>query len=365
VLLIGAGLLIKSFLRLQSVELGFQPEGLVAVRMTLPEAKATDPKQIRDFHSRVLDRLKDQTGITNAAIANHIPFGLGNAMEGFRVEGREEGYGAAFRVVTDQYFNTMGIPVILGGGFTGRTNTIFIDATIKKRFWANENPIGKKITIIGLPEVWNIGGVVGTVRSLTVEEDPLPTLYLLSTAARPATASYLVVRTPVDSESLRTSIHQAIREASPDAIIAAPTPVHDLVGQTLAERQFNTWVLGVFAAVALLLAAVGLYSVIGYSVSQRTHEIGIRMALGASASRILLLIVREGFLVAMAGILIGLLFSFTSMQILGSLLYGVNPTDALTFYACGLLFLFVAVLASYFPARRAAMLDPLVALKYE
>ena len=371
VLLIGAGLLIKSFLRLYLMDPGFRPDRVLAVRMTLPEEKTSEPAQIRNFHTRVLERLEGQPGIQTAGIANQIPFGAGNAMEAFSIEGRQnESYAAAYRVVTGNYFAAMGIPILRGRAFqskgtSGSGKFIIIDAMAKRRFWPDEDPIGKQIYIKGMPGAWVVQGIAQEVRSLALYEDPLPTLYLSSLEADPERSSYLVVRASNDAAIMGPTMRGAIREANPDAIIGTATTMNTLVSESLSERKFNVWILTLFAAVALILAAVGLYSVIAYSVSQRTHEIGIRMALGARQSDVVMLIVKQGLVLAVAGVSIGIFASLALTRVLASLLYLVNPTDAVTFQSGALFFLAIALIASYFPARRAAALDPVVALKQE
>lgn len=370
VLLIGAGLLIKSFLRLYLVDPGFRPNRVVALKITLPEDKAASPEKIRDFHRRVLEKLQGQPEIQSAGIANQIPFGLGNAMEEFSIEGKQDkSYAAAYRIVSGDYFSAMGIPILRGRPFDSKgavpEHVIIIDAMSKRRFWPNEDPIAKKTYIKGMAGVWEIQGIVGEVRSFALHEEPLPTLYLSSAEVNPDRSSYLVVRASNDTALLSGTMRVAVREANPDAIIGSPTTMNALVSDSLSEQRFNVWILTLFATVALMLAGVGLYSVIAYSVSQRTHEIGIRMALGARQSDVVLLIVKQGLVLAVAGVSIGILASLGLTRLLTSLLYLVNPTDAVTFQSGALFFLAIALIASYFPARRAAALDPVVALKQE
>jgi predicted permease len=370
VLVIGAGLLIRSFLHLHSLDPGFHPDHVLSVRLTLPVEKSLDPSEIRTFYDRILDRLQGQPGIQHAAIANNIPFGLGNAMEEFTIEGQEgKPYAAAYRIVTPDYFAAMEIPVLHGRTFETKTafesaHSVVIDEMARRRFWPDENPMGKVIHIKGIG-AFQIRAIVGEVRSLSLYEDPLPSLYLSIDDVDSGAASYLVVRSSGNPMLLSGSLREAIREANPDAVIGTPTPINSLVSESLSERSFSMWILSIFAAVALILAAVGLYSVIAYSVSQRTHEIGIRMALGAKYADVIALIVKQGLLLAVLGVSIGLFASLGVTRLLTSSLFLISPTDSVTFQAAAVLFLFIALIASYFPARRAALLDPVVALKQE
>ncbi|HKS27515.1 MAG TPA: ABC transporter permease [Pyrinomonadaceae bacterium] len=378
VLLVGAGLLVRSFLRLEQVNPGFQPQNILAMQLSLPANKYPEAKQRDAFYQQMLAEVGSLPGVKSVGGVSVLPMGAGGNSRTFTIEGREapEGqqspHGDSWAATSD-YFKTMSIPLVKGRYFTeGDTaaspNVVIIDEELARKFFPNEEPVGRRITYDDptSPDAkWReIVGVVGHVKSRGLEGETRPQFYFPYHQVTQA-AMYLVVQTQAEPASMAGSVRGAIQKVDKDLPVFRVTTMERLVAESLAQRRFATFLLGVFASVALVLAVVGLYGVMSYSVTQRTREIGLRMALGASARDVLKMVVGQGMMLVVIGLGIGLVASFLLTRVMSSILFDISATDPLTFILISLLLVTVAFLASYIPARRAMRVDPMTALRYE
>jgi putative ABC transport system permease protein len=382
VLLIGAGLLIRSFAELQSVNPGFQPDHVLTMQLTLPETRYADRKIAR-FYSQLLDRLQVLPGVRFAAVTRKVPLSAGVdlslnfTIENRPVEASADQPRAKYRAVSAGYFEALGIPLVRGRYFdrTDGENTpgvVLINETLARRIWPNENPIGKRIKPGGDDTAWcSIVGVVRDVKQSSLDAANNPETYYHYLQVPPAMMGFVegtmtvALRTNADPVSLAASARAEVRKMDAGLAVFDVKTMQALMDQSLAQPRFRTTLLGVFAGVALLLASIGLYGVIAFSVAQRTNELGVRMALGARRGNILGLVVGHGAKLAVIGILIGLAISFPAMRAISNLLFGVHASDPVTFSVTAALILIVALAASIIPALRAIRVDPVVALRYE
>jgi putative ABC transport system permease protein len=375
-LLIGSGLMIKSLMRLQSVDPGFDPNNVLTVSVTLPRATYGEvPKRI-EFFQQLLARVRQLPGVRAAGAASAPPFmGLG-AATGFDIEGQPALPSAQkattdVRVVDQDYFKTLGVPILKGRTFTDREETqqsrvTIISETLARQYFPNENPIGKRITIDMKQQndPSEIIGVVGDVKMHGLDIPTRPMVYWPH-AELPYLAMTVLVKTNGSTAGIAGSVEREVRALDKNQPISDVRTMKDWLSDSIARARFATLLLGIFAVVALLLASLGIYGVMSYSVTQRTNEIGIRMALGASRANVVRLVLRRGLLLALSGVAIGLLGSLGLTRLLTGLLFRVSVTDPAVFGLVPILLLAIAVLAVYLPARRATRVDPLVALRYE
>jgi putative ABC transport system permease protein len=378
VLLIGAGLLINSFMRLRSVDPGFRPENILTMKIVLPEARYPNRATRATFYTELLRRVEALPGAKSAAVATSLPLtDTGNSI-GLSIEGRVDPGPdrvpiAITRVVSPGYFGTMGILLLQGRVFTERDRAEFkgvviITETTARRLWPGEDPIGKRIAGWSTEPArkWvEIVGVVKDVRQFGLALDPKLQIYLPYDQAGFFAPRALIVRTEVEPLSLAGTVRKTVWEIDKDQPVSDISSMEEVVSESVARQRFSMLLLGVFAGLALLLAVVGIYGVMSYSVAQRTREIGIRMALGAQRSDVLKMTVVQGLPFVCAGVVIGLAAAFVLTRVMSSLLFGVSPTDPLTFIAISLMLMLVAVLASYIPAFRATKIDPMFALRCE
>jgi len=374
-LLAGSGLLIRSFLRLQKQSLGFQTDRVAASFLLLAPNRYPDGNATTTFLEQVLTRLKAVPGVESAGAINTLPLSGNDARRPFTLPGQPEEAGrpniARFRLATPDYFQTMRIPLKRGRPFDerdrkGSVEVVIISEGLARRFWPNEDPVGKIIMVPDMltPAMRQIVGVVGDVRHYGLAEEAPIEIY------RPFYQAYwpfftVVARGILEPVQLANTLRQAIGAVDKDQPIQSVRMMEELAADSVALRRASMVLLAIFAAAALLLAALGIYSVMSYTVAQRTQEIGIRMALGARQQDVLMLVTREAVLLAMTGVVLSLLGAFALTRFLGTLLYSVQPTDPLTFAGVSILLTAVALVASYIPARRAAQVDPIVALRYE
>ena len=376
-LLISAGLLIRSFLRLEDVDLGFSPDRALTAMILLPRSKYTEPHKQAAFFKAVVDRIEALPGVDSAGGSESVPL-VSNNSGGVRIEGRPEPRPGGLWIqaerakITPDYFRAMGIRLLRGRTFTWADNenalaVAIIDEAAAQLYWPNEDPIGKQLSVDEDPRhlVWRqVVGIVRTVRHDGLQSKPRPGVYI-PLLQSPTPFMIVAVRTRVDPGTLSAAIRREVMGVDKDQPIFHIQTMEQVVSDSVANRRFQMTLLAIFAALALCLAAIGIYGVISYSVSQRTHEIGIRVALGAEQHDVLKLVVGQGMLLTLTGIAIGLLGAFAVTRALSSLLYGIRPIDPVTFAAVSLLLAIVALLASYIPARRATKVDPMVALRYE
>jgi len=374
VLLIGAGLMIRSFLRLQQMNLGFNPDNVLAVNLSLSTSKYPEDRKQVAFFQAALERLQSLTGVQSAGATTGLPLTLSLSGSDFRIEGRPEPEPGKemiinTRSVSPGYFRTLGIPLIKGRDFSDRDKSdapkaAIINYDLARIYFPDEDPLGKRITFDDGGSWISIVGVIADVKQLGLDSSAKPEVYFPYLQMTSPTMS-IVVRTGSNPLNLVAAMKSQIQEIDKDLPIADVKTMRQLLSESVSGRRFNMLLLTVFAGVALVLAAVGIYGVMSYSVSQRTHEIGIRMALGAQTSDVLKLVVGEGMLLALAGVAIGLVASLFLTRLMSTLLFGVSATDPITFALISVMLTGVALAASLVPARRAIKVDPMVALRYE
>ena len=389
-LLIGALLMIRSLVRLQSIDPGFRTSGFLTASLSLPRVDYPEDHQVRAFYGDLFDRFAGLPGVTAVAGSGDLPHDIGNYLS-FEVEGRPPApdgvvQDAVWTYVTPGYFEALGIPLIQGRllsamdpaplprpeGAQDDPNapqdpmSAVVSESFAKKWFDGEDPLGRRITL-GDPVTgpWmTIVGVVGDTRNQGLDEPSYPAIYQVFAQAT-STRMTLFVRTGGDPLALAATVRAAVREIDKDQPLAAVMSLEEHLAESLAARRFNMLLLTLFAALALLLAAVGIYGVISYGVARRSHEIGVRMALGAQRADVMRLIARQGLGLTLAGIAVGLLLAAGLTRLLSSLLFDVSATDPLTFGLTATLLALVAVPATWIPARRATKVDPLTALRME
>jgi putative ABC transport system permease protein len=382
VLLVGAGLLINSFIRLQRVDTGFNPKNLLTFSTALPRARYAQPVQQVTFAQQALERIAAIEGVQSVGVVTDLPFSGSRSVSSFQIDGRPpagpgEGVHADFRAITPDYFQAMKMPLLQGRFFTERdvkdsAGVIIINQEMARRYWSDEDPLGKRITIgspeetslYGNPVSREIVGVIGNVKHDELSAAPYAEMYV-PFAQLPGSFLFFTVRSEHDAPALTGSIRSAVRGIDPAQAISNVSMMETRLSRSISNETLITVLLGAFAIVALMLAALGIYGIMSYSVTQRRQEIGIRMALGAQPRDILRMIVGQGLTISAIGAGLGLAASFYLARFLSSLLYGVSASDPFTFVGVCLLLMLVALLACYLPARRATKVDPITALRYE
>jgi putative ABC transport system permease protein len=380
VLLVSAGLLIRSFQLLRQVDKGFTAENLLTMHMVLPMPKYGKPEARRAFYDEVLRRIEELPGIDSAGVITFLPLSFNGMNFSFSVEGRPTPSDmklpfALYRVVSPHYFDAMGVTLQRGRFFdahdtAGSQLVTLISRQLAAQHWPNEDPIGKRIKIgpLDSPNQWlTVVGVVADVRQAELYGDPRMDLYVPYAQERRGfvTPRDLVVRTKGDATSVAGAVRQAIWSVDKDQPVSNVRTMDQVFAAAISKERFEALLLGLFAALALVLACVGLYGVISYSVAQRTHEIGVRVALGAQPVDVLRLMIRQGMTLTLVGLIVGIAAGSVATRVLSDMLYGVSTTDPLTFVGVPAFLLLVAFVACYIPARRATRIDPLVALRYE
>jgi putative ABC transport system permease protein len=380
VLLIGAGLMIKSFWRLLQVDPGFNPENTLTMVVSLPTSRYAEPGRQVAFFQQAIERVGNLPGVEAAGVTTDIPL-FGGSSTGFDVEGRPphapgQRPMVEFRSVSPGYFRAMGIPLLRGRAFTEQDvgdapGVVIINEALARRYFPGEDPVGKRLGF-SRPTDWReVVGVARDTRNYGLDEEVKPEAYMPYTQSIPdylagsISGMILVARTASDPQSTVSAIKGEVRALDRNQPVYNIKTMEQYLAESIAQRRFNMLLLAVFAGVAVLLAAVGLYGVMSYMVSQRTHEIGLRMALGAQARDILGMAVRQGLVLIITGLGVGLAGALVLTRVMSGLLYGVGTTDPATFAAIVLLLAVVSLIACYIPARRATRIDPLIALKYE
>jgi putative ABC transport system permease protein len=380
-LLVGSGLLLRSFSRLQDVPPGFQADHLLVADLPLSLTAYAKPEQRYQFFDRVVERATLLPGVRSAGGASFLPVSGGGSLLHFNIYGRppkspHDYITTGYRTVTPKYFETMGVP-LEQGRFISAADTekapavVVINASMAKTFFQGENPLGKRLQVGALPEndvPWlEVVGVVGDVRQ-GLDLDPKSEMYLPYRQADqvlPVFQLSLVLRTATDPMMQASALRNALAEIDPNQPLVKVRTMEENMATTVAQPRFRTWLIGIFAALALVLAGVGVYGVMSYTVTQRTNEIGIRVTLGAQPEDVFRIVVGQGLRLALAGVGAGILGALALTRLLQRFLYGVSAYDPLTFGAVAVILTLVAVAASFFPARRATLVDPMVALRYE
>ena len=377
VLVTASGLMLRSFVRLQGTSSGLNPHNLITLELELPDVRYHAAQQQTLFQQQLLQRVGSLPGVQNAATVDNLPFS-GNAFNtSFTIEGRPTGPTtetprAYYRVISPDYFPAIGIELHKGNQFTDRDTAeqpgvAIVNETAAQRYWPGVDPLGKRIKR-GRPESKNpwltVIGIVSGSRQLSLKEGSQPEIYV-PYLQNPGLTFTLVARTASDPRSLTGALRKEVLSADREIPAVNIKLMEELISNSVAKERFYVLLLAVFAALALILAAVGVYGVMSYSVTLRTRDIGIRMALGARPVDIFKHIVGQALLLGLIGLGVGIVLAIASTRVMSSLLYGINATDPLTLAITSLVLLAVALLASYLPARRATRVDPLVTLRYE
>jgi len=375
-LLAGAGLLINSFWRLLHTDAGFDTKGVLALDIPLSRDTYKNREQWPPAFQQLMERVKTVPGVRDVSVVSNVPLTDFDIELSFQVEGRapykpgEEAV-ADYTVAGGDYFRTMNIALRRGRVFNDSDTptspkVLVISEAFAKYYFPNEDPIGKRIIFDGPNRTpLEIVGIVDDVRRNGLDQEVQPEMYA-SYIQKPERRLNLVIRSAgPDASELTPAVRAAVKAVDPKQIIWRAQTIEQLLGTSVAPRKFNMLLLGIFAGVALLLAAVGLYGVMSYSVSWRTQEIGIRMALGANRADVLKLVVRQGMMMTVIGLVLGLAGAFALSRVLTGMLYGVSATDPLTFTGVSIVLLVVALLACLIPARRATHVDPIIALRTE
>jgi putative ABC transport system permease protein len=374
VLLIGAGLMIRSVLRIREVEPGLKPQNLLTAKITLPAERYRDAESAIRFYQQVLERVKNLPGVQTAAVISHLPVEEtgynGNISVADKTYPPNESPLVEYRAVSEDFFQTAGVPLLRGRLFSKREGddmhpVVVINDAMAKQVWPGEDPIGKQIT--DDPKATVIG-VVGDVKNRGMLQQPVPEMYAPYTVKDfwpdMRWNMRLLVRSTLDNNSIAAAVRREVQAVDPAQPIYAVQGMNLVIENTVRDKSLNTTLLSVFAGVSLLLALIGVYGVMSYTVAQHTREIGIRMALGAQPGTILKLIIGRGFVLVSMGVAIGVLASFGLTRFIENMLFGVTPTDPLTFAAIVILLGFVALLACLIPAARAMRVDPIVVLRH-
>ena len=385
VLLVGAGLLARTFVALTRVDPGYRPENVVTMSVSLPDVKYPWDQQAITFSDQLLDRLRRLPDVQSVALAFGRPLSDIGMRVGFRRDDRppptpDKRLVADVRVVTPGFFSTLRIPVLTGRSFAttdlpNAPGAIVVSQAFARQFFPNENPIGKHITIgwgrqrspnpsDTVSAAGEIVGIVGDIRAYGNRDKPPSTIYLPYDQA-PIQAFSVLVRSTAAPAVIVNGARTAVREVDPELPVFDVKTMTDAVAESVSQPRFYAILLGSFAGIALIIAALGIYGVISYTVSQRTRELGIRIALGAQRDRVLQLVIRQGLRLTLLGIAVGLVAAYVLTRVIASLLFGVAPADPATFGGVALVFLAIAWLASYLPARRAASVDPIIAMRAE
>jgi putative ABC transport system permease protein len=378
VLLVGAGLLFRTFVQLQSVKAGFDPQRVLTVKLNPSGANFKEDPQFTSYFKQVEERLRAIPGVESVGAINTLPLAKGPTFA-YRIEGRPETSvdqwpHANYRSVTPDYFRTMSIPILQGRALTETDDlthplVVLMNQAAADSSFSGENPIGKRVGFGGTDRngqpVWfEVVGVVSNTRSLELQEEPQPEIYLSYQQDVFSEMSF-ALRTHTEPAALASATREAVQGVDPSQPVTALRTMDQIVSESITQPRFNLTLLTVFGAIALILSAAGIYGVVSYAVAQRTHEIGIRMAIGAKEQDLVLLMMKQGMQPALIGVMIGVGSALALTRLMNSLLFGVGATDPITFATLTVTLAVVAAVACYLPARRAAKVDPVIALRSE
>jgi putative ABC transport system permease protein len=373
VLLVGAGLMVRSFRQLQQVDPGFDAPNVLTMQVALPGLKYKTPEDAVAFYDQAIQRLESLPGVEAAAKVSELPFSGDQFDNAFSIEGRAaqaegEKLNANLRLISSDYFKAMGIPLVRGRAFTtqdaqAKPPVVIINDAMAKRFWPQEDPLGKRLTIeLNEPGPREIVGIVKNIRHYSLDVEPKAEMYVPNLSLGQNIMS-LVLRSNKDPMTLAAAARQEVLNIDKNQPIYNVKTMEDLVDQSVATQHFSMWMLAFLAAVALILAAVGIYGVIAYWVTQRFHEIGIRIAMGAASRDILKMIISQSMSLALIGVGLGLVVAFIMTRLMRTLLFGVSASDPIAFVVAALLLAGVAFMAALFPARKATRVDAIDALR--
>ncbi len=374
VLLVGAGLLMNSFLRILRVDPGFQSSGRLTMTLSLPASRYSQGQQGMDFFGELLPRLESLPGVRSVGVSHLLPFSGENHRMTFHVEGLEtppgeKSPGGSYRFVYPGYFRAMGIPMLRGRTFDlldagENRRVILIDARSAKKFWPDQDPIGRRMRFTS--ENWyEVVGVVGSVKNSSLITPGMPQVYLPISPQRLTSRVSLVIHADLSPQELVPAIREEVLAIDPVLPIYDIRTMDERIAESVASRRFSMQLLGLFGGIGLILAILGIYGVISFSVDQKINEIGVRMAIGAQTRDILLMVFRQGMILILAGVILGLAGSLALTRVLSGFLFDVTPMDPATYAGVSVILVAVALLACYLPARRATRVDPMVALRYE
>jgi predicted permease len=373
VLLAGGGLLLRTFVNLQHVDAGFQPAHVLTFHTNLLAKRYKDDATFIRFYQELVARLQKLPGVQYAAVSTDIPWTGYDENSNFEITGRQEdgenSPEARYHLVSPDYFRAIGTPLVAGRFLTPADDAkapkvVLINAALARRYFPNEDPVGKSLNVFGAKDV-KIIGVVGDVKDTPDAASAKPAFYLGDFQMAYQDQHAVVLRASGDLESLARAAREEVLALDPDLPITDVRTMEEVGGRAISDARFSVLLVGVFAGTALLLAAVGIFGVISYMVTQRTHEFGIRMALGAQPGNVLAMVVKEGARLGLAGVVIGIVCAAVLMRGMASLLFGVGASDPVTFAGVALVMVCVALAACYFPARRAMRVEPMVALRHE
>jgi putative ABC transport system permease protein len=374
-LVISAGLMIRSFLRLQRVDPGFKPDNVLTMRISLPGVKYADGKKATAFFEEAQEKIKNLPGVQSVGATSRLALKGYDWTGDFTIEGRspeEFGREVRHKTITPDYFRTMGIPLISGRFFDVSDTekappVVIINEALARRYFGDEDPVNKRLKFVKPEQQGEWHTIIGIAEN--EKQDGLglevkPEIYRSHLQSAESEMTF-VVRTASDPKMLIGPVRDGIHSLDKDLPPYEIKTMSDVLYDSVARERFTTLLLATFAAVALILAAVGIYGVMSYTVAQRTHEIGVRMALGAQPGDVLKVVIKRGMTLALTGVAVGLMAAFGLTRVMSSLLFGVSATDPLTFALLGFLLAGVALMACYIPARRAMKVDPMIALRYE
>jgi len=374
-LLIGAGLMLRSFAKLQHVDPGFQPENVLTMQIGLDFTKYSSNDKQLAFFETLLDRIQAQSGVKSAAVSMMIPLSGNMRMTNdFQIEGQPPARGQAlpvadFRVVSPGYFEALHVPVLAGRGFTraDRSNTpavAVVNRTAAHHFWGAQNPVGKRFSPDSGKSWVQITGIVGDIKQYGLDKDVPDEIYV-PLAQSPLLDGILVVKTAAEPMSIARSVIELLYAIDPNQPVARVQSLEQVRAESVAAPRLTTNLLGLFALLALAIAATGISGVMALAVGQRRHEIGVRMAVGARPGEILQMVLRQGMALALVGVVLGLFGALWLTRLLQQLLFEVTPTDPLTYLGVAVVLGLAALVACYVPARRASRVDPIIALRVE